>query len=115
MSFVEHVEAVVNYLNNDIAPQLDDQKSICFVAVDLSDKWIRIERRYTVRGRNGSAYAFIAKKDYETKTLGKVICGGIYKPANYAAAAKHVRGSIFDPTTWTCFGLYSVSYLRGVA
>jgi len=47
-------------------------------------------------GSSHSSYAFVALMDFETKTLGKVNCGDILKPATWKAPAKHARGNIFD-------------------
>lgn len=86
-----------------------------FFAVEyLSDKWARIMRGCKADGGgNRSVYAFIALQDYETKTLGKVIRGGIYKPASFKIAAKHARGSVFAADNgFSCCGEYGVTYLK---
>ena len=51
-----------------------------------------------------SVWGFIAKKDGVHKGL-PMKAGDVFKPAGWASAAKHVRGSIFDKNTdwfaWT--------------
>ena len=46
----------------------------------------------------GSSYAFIAKEDGETKTLGAVKAGDILKAATFKAPAKGIRGNVFSAT-----------------
>ena len=61
-------------------------------------------RKFVKVVRENSVWGFIAKKDGEHKGL-PMKKGDVFKPASWRAAAKHVRGSIFDTNTdwfrWT--------------
>lgn len=48
-----------------------------------------------------SVYAFVDKTN-----------GDILLPASWKAPAKHARGNVCDPATWTCAGPYGIAYLR---
>ncbi len=72
-------------------------------------KWVRIDHK---EPHSNYAYAFVALVDNETKALGKVKAGDIHKPASYKQPAKHARGSIYDPKTWTCVLPFGLQYLR---
>lgn len=71
-------------------------------------KWLKVVCVTNTR----SAYAFIAKEDMLSKSLGFVKKGDIHKPANWKTPARTARGSIFDETSWTCAGPYGMAYLR---
>lgn len=64
--------------------------------------------------RMGSAYAFIALEDGETKGLGKIKKGDLFKPASFNSPAKHARGNIIDDMIKAIevSGVYGVEYLR---
>ena len=80
----------------------------------LSSKWAKLivctkrDEDWTSR----SVYCFVALKDIETKTLGKVKRGDIHKAATWSAPAKHSRGNVFNRESWSCCGAYGVAYLR---
>ena len=61
-------------------------------------------RKFVKVVHDNSVWGFIAKKDGEHKGL-PMKKGDVFKPASWKAAAKHVRGSIFDTNTdwfrWT--------------
>ena len=61
-------------------------------------------RKFVKVVNDNSVWGFIAKKDGEHKGL-PMKKGDVFKPASWRAAAKHVRGSIFDTNTnwfaWT--------------
>ena len=61
-------------------------------------------RKFVKVIEDNSVWGFIAKKDGEHKGL-SMKAGDVFKPAGWASAAKHVRGSIFDTNTdwfrWT--------------
>ena len=61
-------------------------------------------RKFVKVIHDNSVWGFIAKKDGEHKGL-PMKKGDVFKPASWKAAAKHVRGSIFDTNTdwfrWT--------------
>ena len=61
-------------------------------------------RKFVKVVQDNSVWGFIAKKDGEHKGL-PMKKGDVFKPASWRAAAKHVRGSIFDTNTdwfrWT--------------
>jgi hypothetical protein len=66
--------------------------------------------------KGGSAYGFIANEAGENKALGAYSIGDIFKPASWAAPAKHARGNLAELTPENfgkCFGKYSVQYIRG--
>lgn len=65
-------------------------------------------------GTHQSVYCFIALKDNETKGLGKVNKGDLFKPAGWRAPAKHARGNIltsFDLAVKNS-GTFGIAYLR---
>jgi hypothetical protein len=61
-------------------------------------------RKFVKVVQDNSVWGFIAKNDGEHKGL-PMKKGDVFKPASWRAAAKHVRGSIFDTNTnwfrWT--------------
>jgi hypothetical protein len=63
----------------------------------------------------GSKYAKVIAKDSSRC----VYCfvnkqtGEIFKPASWAAPAKHARGNIFSSNPIACCGPYGIEYLRG--
>lgn len=109
------IEAFCQHANTVVAQYFQKAKYIAppptHRAEYISDKWCRIVRVETT-GRVGSVYGFIALVDYETKTLGAVIRGGIYKAASYKRAAKHARGNVFDEDFEKAAGPWGVAYLR---
>lgn len=52
-------------------------------------------------GSSRSVWAFINKEN-----------GDILKPASWVAPAKHARGNIYNPETWTTVTVYGPMYLR---
>lgn len=87
------------------------------IEVSIGKKWAKILRKRQGSGylnqSGGSAYAFVAMTDFQTKGLGEVKRGDIHKPANWHTPAKHARGSIFKENRLDCCGPYGVQYLRG--
>lgn len=86
------------------------------VAEASSDKWVKILTHD--RGPDGSVtgksvYAFVAAKDFENKTLGKIKTGDIHKPASWSAPAKHARGNVFADDFAKCLTAHGIVYLRG--
>jgi hypothetical protein len=45
-------------------------------------------------------------------TFIEIATGNILKPATFNAPAKHARGNIFQPETWTTVTAYRPAYLR---
>lgn len=82
------------------------------LSIEYKDKWAKIVAR-DEGSKGGSVYAWIALKNFETKELGPVTAGDIHKAASWKKPAKHARGSVLRPETWTCAGPYSIEYLRG--
>ena len=80
-----------------------------------SDKWVKVysyDRNNDGTARKSSIYAFIARIDFQTKTLGYIKAGDIHKPASYQAPAKHARGNIFQNDFNGCVGDVGIAYLR---
>lgn len=64
-------------------------------------------------GTSHSAWAFVAVKDFTTKTLGYVTRGDIFKPASWKAPAKHARGNLFNEDEGMGrIGPYGPNYLK---
>jgi len=64
-------------------------------------------------GPSTSVYAFIAKIDFENRSMGRVHAGQVFKPAGWKRPARHSRGELLDKSTWAeCFGTYGVAYIR---
>jgi hypothetical protein len=85
------------------------------LVVDRLDKMVRIWKRpeNAPPGNRGSAYAFIALVDNDTKALGHVRRGDVMKSASWKVPAKHARGNIFDADNGlNCTGEYGIAYLR---
>jgi hypothetical protein len=80
--------------------------------LEFGQNWVRVVKVHP-GSTGGSAYCFVALKDFSTKQLGNVKAGDIHKPAGYKAPAKHARGSVFHPEQFgkVC-GPHSVVYLR---
>lgn len=77
---------------------------------ERGSKFIRIVKR---EPHGGSASAFVALADGQTKALGTYKAGDIFKPAGYKGPAKHARGNIFDESNgmkW--MSEYGPAYLR---
>ena len=67
-------------------------------------------RKFVKVVQDNSVWGFIAKKDGEHKGL-LMKAGDVFKPASWRAAAKHVRGNIFDDNTdW--FAWTGPNYMR---
>ena len=70
------------------------------------------KRYYRIIDSNQGAYCFIAKEDFENKTVGKVKAGDILMASTYTQPAKHARGNLFDQTSWeSAFGPWGVKYI----
>ena len=59
------------------------------------DMSVKSGRKFDKIISDKSVWGFVAKKDGEHKGL-PFKEGDVFKPASWSAAAKHVRGSIFD-------------------
>ena len=115
------LEIAVNKFVQNIQTNMDEYMSKKFpnahatcriiIGVEYKDKWVKLVR---IEGsvRQG-VYGFIARQNFETKGLGKVVAGDIHKPASFASPAKHARGSVFDESTWGCAGPFGIEYLKG--
>lgn len=80
-----------------------------------SNKWVKVysyDRYNDGTERKQSIFAFIARCDFQTKTLGYIKTGDIHKPASYQAPAKHARGNIFQENFNNCVGPIGIVYLR---
>lgn len=66
------------------------------LTAEAGKKYIRVVRSDIGR----SVYCFV---DMTT--------GDILKPASWKAPAKHARGNIYNPMTWTCVGPFGIAYL----
>jgi len=104
--FVEHVNKL--FKTRDVPNQ---QKVLKIVQ---GDKWTKLVTEIWSQDTliSKSVYAFISMTDNYTKTLGQLVHGGIYKPASWAAPAKHARGNVSDENSWTCAGEYGIVYLK---
>ena len=63
----------------------------------------------------GSRYVKIIRESHGSHSVHGFIDttnGDILKAATWKAPAKHARGNINDPATWTCAGPYGMAYLR---
>jgi hypothetical protein len=107
--FVSFLKGLTEIVNADTAPGCEKE-----LVVDVRTKFIVILTKYKDDGVSGqqSTYAFCAREDFESKTLGKVRAGDILKPASYKAPAKHARGNLFDPNPLDMCGKYGLEYLR---
>lgn len=76
---------------NLTAPNLTIQPGRKFVKIIQND----------APGASRSVWAFVDKTN-----------GDILKPASWAAPAKHARGNIYKPETWTTVTVYGPAYLR---
>lgn len=85
----------------------EDKPNSYALVPKVGRKYVKIVRKDVwegeVREESGSAYAFIEKAT-----------GNVYKPASWAAPAKHARGNIFAADRGlNCVGRYGIAYLRG--
>lgn len=78
------------------------------LAVQYKRNWAHLV--ITEGGTGRSSYGWIALKDFATKELGQVKAGDIHKSASYKKPAKHARGSVLQPESWTCAGPYDIGY-----
>ena len=111
---IEHIERFVEAVQT----KLDAYRNAHFstlprtiLQIEKSSKWAKI-----VVLENGivkRVYGFVALKAFETKSLGAIVPGDIHMAATFKAPAKHARGSVFKPETWTCAGPYGIEYLKG--
>jgi hypothetical protein len=86
-AFVAHAQLVMDKATNNTT-----------VFVEAPGKrYVRIVRACPHR----SVYAFVDKTN-----------GDILMPASWKAPAKHARGNVTDPATWTCAGPWGIAYLR---
>jgi hypothetical protein len=67
------------------------------LSVEAGRRYIRIVR---ADGGSRSVYGFVDTTN-----------GDILKPASWKAPAKHARGNIFNPMTWTCAGVHGIAYM----
>jgi hypothetical protein len=110
-------EAIKNFVDhvNQIFAKTDsttDRKSLVTIP---GAKWTKcVCERRTLTGEliSSNAYAFVSMTDNYTKTLGQLVAGGIYKPASWAAPAKHARGNVNKPETYSCAGEFGIVYLK---
>lgn len=70
------------------------------------NKWAKVItfEIYGEKEDHFSAHSFVALQDFETKFLGKVRRGQIFKAATWKAPAKHARGNVFDNIVLTPHG-----------
>ena len=80
--------------------------------VTVGKSYYKIVIMNTETNKPASAYAFVVRHDFRTRTLGKCNKGDIHKPAGWSQPAKHARGSLFDESTWGCCGRYGVMSLK---
>lgn len=110
LDFVAHVNKLADAYYSEHLKNLD--KPLC-VAEPLSDKWVRINRQELRDGayKTVSVYCFVCLMDYQTKALGTLKVGDIHKAAGFRVPAKHARGSVLVPESWTCANPYGIAYL----
>ena len=101
----EQIEAYVSEWNDLYREHLD---AVCpsmqeSLTINWGRKFAKVVRVRPDSVTGGAAHAFI-----------EIATGDIFKPATWAAPAKHARGNISQPikTTMTGYG-YSPPYLRG--
>ncbi|TXI90553.1 MAG: hypothetical protein E6Q36_01320 [Chryseobacterium sp.] len=107
------IEKFVDYVNAIFERnQVINQRKI--LVINHSGLWTKLVTEQWSKDEliSRSVYAFISRTDNCTKTLGQLVHGGIYKPASWAAPAKHARGNVFDEKSWTCAGEYGIVYLK---
>lgn len=105
----KRVEQFANKLEEKILKNINNDPGYTYrveIEIKPGKKFYKIVEGHTFRDSREnpsmSVYAFI---DKET--------GDIYKPASWAAPAKHVRGNIFaDDFGMSVCGPYGVAYLR---
>ena len=105
------VDNIVDKLNKLYGKEIAGTKN--YYEVQDLKAYYRIVTKYATQT---SAYAFIAKADGETRGLGVIKAGDIFKPAGWSAPSKTARGNVFDlndSNFQKTFGEYSVAYLRG--
>jgi hypothetical protein len=112
MTLQDQIDVFVAYVQNMMnAHHKDHPEFTPKMESEPGQKWARVWR--VPPGEVGrSAYAFIALVDFSNRDLGQVTAGDIYMPASYKAPAKHRRGTVLDPNTWTCAGPYGVARLK---
>jgi len=73
-----------------------------------------MKRYYRIACKDGnSAFCFVVKEDFETKTLGKMKKGDLLCPATWSNPTRHARGLLFDKSTWNnAFTEYGMKMLR---
>ena len=76
----------------------------------LSKQWCKVITQENFK--DTSVYCFICLQDGETKTLGKLERGGIYKAASFKSPARTSRGNVFEPDFGKCATPYGVQYLK---
>ncbi len=69
--------------------------SIPVLRLEPGEKYCRVVI-HDSPGSAGSAWAFVALVESNTKALGKVLPGDVLKCAGYKTPARHARGNIFD-------------------
>lgn len=109
--FVAHVNNLSNEYYSKSFPTLDKPR---FVAEPLSDKWVRINRQELRDGvyKTVSVYCFVCLLDYSTKALGQLKAGDLHKASGFKVPAKHARGSVLEPSSWTCANPHGLAYLK---
>ena len=100
--------------------KIDEDRAVRFpnlereiLVTEYGSQYVRIWRRRESETNRGSAVAFVALADNQTKGMGTVKCGDIFKSASWKAPARHARGNIFAPDGGlTHAGPYGMAYLR---
>lgn len=121
MDIKEKIQAFIEYLNKVKVAYWEQMKYNYSIPptheAEFSTKWCKvfIVEYFNGEPKRGSIVAFIALQDGNTKNLGMIEAGNIYKPASYNIPAKHARGNVFkenfgDTLEVDTFG--SIVYLR---
>lgn len=92
MSFGEALQRLLDHINTNLVDPEKPRERVTYVQ---GPRWTKI-----VQGGN-CAWAFVDPEN-----------GNIYKSASWSSPAKHVRGNVFDPESWSKFGPYGPQYLR---
>lgn len=76
------------------------------------DITVHYGQSYAKLTNNRGVLAFVALKDNQTKNMGKVKEGEIFKPASFKTPARIARGSVYNEDMMSCVNRGHVDYLR---
>jgi len=104
----------LDYIHFELADAIEDFRK--HMAIIYNDSMLPLSTEYLKKyariNSKGAAECFIALTDSETKTLGKLNCGDVLKPASFYGPTKGVRANVFKRETWAgVFGEYGMNHL----